>query len=380
MGFWANRTSIAASGLILGVVGILFIAPQATAEIAYPDVALRIEINSDAGAAVFEVALDDFAWDSGAQLLWWEAEEAIELIDPGSEVLLATLESAEFEIVDCSKINLNLGLLAGTENVTVVASSGLLEFPAIPADSAEARASASLFVRDLDGDGVYIMGEGGDGTGACRAYYNGDAQEGVRFTHLVSLVSAGNGGSASGSQSAPPAGYLAVNQEVWSMELTAAFVLSANDRAAAACSYDFNPDPEACELDTDGDGLPDWLDGCPEDPDKFVPGDNGCGVPEGEDPDDVVLDRDDEDSPADPVVQAPQPRDRTGDDKLSGDEGDPRAEPVTDSVTEPQLTGDDFGRPLDGIAPSCGVGAVGMASLTCLGLAGCKLGGRNRRR
>ena len=33
--------------------------------------------------------------------------------------------------------------------------------------------------------------------------------------------------------------------------------------------------------DTDGDGVDDCADGCPEDPDKVAPGECGCGVPEG---------------------------------------------------------------------------------------------------
>ena len=33
--------------------------------------------------------------------------------------------------------------------------------------------------------------------------------------------------------------------------------------------------------DSDGDGVDDCADACPEDPDKSEPGECGCGVPEG---------------------------------------------------------------------------------------------------
>lgn len=38
--------------------------------------------------------------------------------------------------------------------------------------------------------------------------------------------------------------------------------------------------PDECQLDSDGDGLIDACDGCPNDPTKFAAGNCGCGVPE----------------------------------------------------------------------------------------------------
>ena len=47
------------------------------------------------------------------------------------------------------------------------------------------------------------------------------------------------------------------------------------------CVSGYVPDPENpgfCVADSDGDGTPDHIDGCPEDPNKIEPGICGCGV------------------------------------------------------------------------------------------------------
>lgn len=58
---------------------------------------------------------------------------------------------------------------------------------------------------------------------------------------------------------------------------------------------DGNGVPDECQVDSDGDGVIDACDGCPEDPDKTEPGVCGCGVPDVDADGDGVIDCLDED-------------------------------------------------------------------------------------
>ena len=60
--------------------------------------------------------------------------------------------------------------------------------------------------------------------------------------------------------------------------LDQAFIDIVAVRGGSDCDRDGTPD--ACEIDTDGDGVVDDCDGCPDDPEKQDPGVCGCGIAE----------------------------------------------------------------------------------------------------
>ena len=57
--------------------------------------------------------------------------------------------------------------------------------------------------------------------------------------------------------------------------------------------------------DSDGDGVPNWEDGCPFDPDKTDPGVCGCGVPDEDTNDNGIIDCLEDDNPPPPPPPPP---------------------------------------------------------------------------
>lgn len=114
--------------------------------------------------------------------------------------------------------------------------------------------------------------------------------------------------------------------------------------------------------DRDGDGLPDAVDGCPDDPHKFDPGTCGCGYD----------DRDDDgDGQPDCIPVTAGANDEHGDNpaggSASGDNAGDSATPGAGSAPLP-------------VAPACGVGAGLLPLVGLAGLIGCGAGSRRRRR
>ena len=396
-------------GLSLAGGVTLFTTDVAFADVAVSEVAVQIHADSASGSGSIDIGLESLVWDLETQSLWWEPDAAFSIVDPVTEAVIATLESAELQISECSRIALSFQLLAGDSDTIVVFRTGLLSFDTIGSDVAEGRASASFTVRDLDGDGAVLLGEGGGGAGAFRAYYNGLAPDGTQFTHLVGLVSVGAGGTATGSQSDPTVGYRSVGAAVDDLSVEVAFALTAHDRVSVGTLFDIDPDPDDCAADADSDGLPDWLDGCPDDPDKVEPGDCGCGVADADADEDGIADCDDNC----PAVANPDQEDADGDGV--GDDCDASAQPGEDDSSvepsedpeaaedgsddpgnageelgphgfgssgadaggqDPEERGEHVGEMLGGLGAMCGAGMLGFVPLTLLGLVGYRAAGR----
>jgi hypothetical protein len=61
---------------------------------------------------------------------------------------------------------------------------------------------------------------------------------------------------------------------------SAILIMEADRQVTANFFQEDGPGPPAVDPDRDGDGTPDRIDGCPDDPDKIDPGVCGCGEPE----------------------------------------------------------------------------------------------------
>jgi hypothetical protein len=413
MRFGRNWLRSVCVGLSLAGGVALLDTDAVVADVTVADVAVQIQAESASGSGSVDIGLESLVWDAATQSLWWEPDSALPIVDPATAAVIATLESAELQISECSRIALSFQLLAGDSDATVVFRTGTLSFMSIDGEVAAGRATASFTVRDLDGDGAVLLGEGGGGAGAFRAYFNGPAPDGTRFAHLVGLVSVGAGGTATGSQSDPAVGYRAIGEVVDDMSVEVAFALTAHDRVVAGTLFDIDPDPDDCAADADGDGLPDWLDGCPEDPDKTEPGGCGCGVADADSDGDGVADCDDNcpdlanpdqedvdnDGIGDECDAFIQPTEDDSPLEPSDDpepaEGDPDEPGNTGAGAGPdglQSSGADAGGQypeerieqiedlLGGIAAPCGLGMVGFLPFTLLGLAGYRTASRRRPR
>ena len=117
----------------------------------------------------------------------------------------------------------------------------------------------------------------------------------------------------------------------------------------------FSNDPDG---DLDNDGVPDCLDGCPEDPAKVAPGVCGCGTPDVDGDNDGVLDC------IDNCPAIPNADQADADGNGVGDVCEP-----DDAAGQPIPDDGDQQNPC-GIGLTCGPGAGGLLPLMVLGLTG----------
>jgi hypothetical protein len=274
------------AGLIAGVS----IAAAASADVT--DVVLNIEAASAAGGSQASFALSGGSWNATTKTYSWTQATPVNLLSPGGAVV-ATLRSASVTLKKCSEISVNFSVDAGSSATEFVVRSPVLSFAAIASADAQAKATARLDIDDLNNDGATMTGAGTPGTGAVHARYNGAHADGPEFSHLVAVVSCSAGGSGYGQQNDPPSGYRPVNSGVSDMSAYFHFTLTPGDRCTATTRFDINPDPLNCPEDADGDGTPDWLDGCPNDAAKTAEGACGCGVSDADSDADGIPDCDD---------------------------------------------------------------------------------------
>lgn len=241
------------------------------------DVVLHVEAASASGAGQVSFGLEGGSWNAATKTYTWGQATPLSVVDANSGAVVATLRSATVTLKKCSEISVTFSVDAGASLTEFVVRSPALSFATIAAASSQAKTSARLDVADLNLDGAAMSGAGTPGTGAFHARYNGAFESVAEFTHLVALVSCGAGGSGYGQQNDPPSGYRAMSADVSDMSTYFHFTLTPGDRCTATTRFDVNPDPSNCPEDADGDSLPDWLDGCPNDPAKTAPGACGCG-------------------------------------------------------------------------------------------------------
>lgn len=135
--------------------------------------------------------------------------------------------------------------------------------------------------------------------------------------------------------------------------------------------------PDECEPDTDGDGVIDTCDGCPNDPAKTAAGICGCGTPDVDTDGDGVLDCRDNCPTIANADQADSDHDGVGDSCQGGPAPNPYPPPV--NLLDPELQRKLREGALGSLSPACGVGAGMATTLALAGVAGFRAKRRRRR-
>lgn len=238
-------------------------------------VVVHIEASNVSGSASMDVAVGGGTWDGATKRYRYYRGTGQQLVDPGNGQVIATLNSIDLNLRKCSQIDFIMNADAGSSDTSFVVSLANLDFATIGSSVAQAKCSAAMTVTDRNNNGATLTSLGQPGDPAYSARFSNSGGE-HQFAGLIAFISAGAGGTANGNQKDPPSGYRSVGADVAGMTVDMGFVVSFGDRVNVNTSFDVNPDPANCPEDADGDGVPDWLDGCPNNPSKTSPGACGC--------------------------------------------------------------------------------------------------------
>jgi len=257
----ARKPSAFASAAVT-VVLVTVAAGDAPTQAQLSQSVFTIQATNDSGSGSYVATFDDGIWDPEEQTFDWALPGQVDLYDEDTSEWVASLLDATLFVrtEQLGEIELNIGVISGGSLTTFVVGSPLMCFAStIPETFAQGRATASLTLTDALGDGATLTGLGPVGSGAYRSYYNGYLSDGTRFTHLVGLISVGPGGTATGSQSDPLAGFRPIGESVDDMSAEIAFTLTPVDLAFATTVFGV-PEPEPCFGDINGDGVIDSAD------------------------------------------------------------------------------------------------------------------------
>jgi len=258
----------AGSACLIRLVGPFLIAGSCVASVCHsalaqqPPLDLTVEAWNEAAYGFFQIDADDWQWDEACQCYFYQQNEPAMLYDKDTGDLVGILyppSSVHLTLGPTRTIDISMILIAGGGGTTTfVVQTPTLETGHVAEQDAEARASATFTVDDLDENYVLLTGVGTQGTGAFRGYtYDGAVQE--RFTHLIGFIFASNGGEATASQNDPPSGFRAVGSPVDALSVELAFSLTPNDLAQATCRLEV-PVPSICPTDLNDDGRTDLVD------------------------------------------------------------------------------------------------------------------------
>ena len=230
-------------GFVLAGVVLTLATPTALGGLT--DVVFSVEATSASGHGSWSASITEGQWTQDAYLYQWSLAEPVDIRDPQTGEVLATLHTAAAGYRADPQVNLSFAVTAGTSDTNFTIKSALLSFPTI--NTPQGRASAAFTVTDGDDEGgALLTGLGGP---AYTAEYNGFVPGGSAFTQLIQQVSAPVSGTGNLAEEFPGGGsYSAIGTPVYDMSSQVSFTLSANDLASGTSTFEIQAIPEPCGL------------------------------------------------------------------------------------------------------------------------------------
>ncbi len=225
--------------IVLGFVALsLIVAAPASVLADVSDIIFRVTATNEAGTGSFEATFDQMIYYP-VQQAWVWGTGAVPIEDEfGTPIAL--LQNANVLLQADPKIAVGFSVQSGASLTTFTIESAVLSFPTISDAVSEGMASVSMNVSDAwGGDGVTLAELGAPGSGIYQTFYNTDQL----FVNLISMVSAGPGGSGNMFQNYPPVGYTDVAGDVSSMHSWFGFTLTPGDIGGATSLYEIVPEP-----------------------------------------------------------------------------------------------------------------------------------------
>ncbi len=239
----------------LAALGMPTAAVKAYGSDVVPNIAIAVNAESAIGHGRIVVPANEAVWDPNTATLSWLLNDPIDIYDENNSDLVGTLLSAQVvaHLDNNFSVQVNIGVLSYGNTTTFEIASPLVPTGAGTEDFTVARCYASLTLTDLGGDGAAMIGEGGQGNGAFRAFFDGYLEDGTRFAHMLSALTTDHGGTVTGSEVYPQFGFLPTDSVAEDLSTQLAFTITPNDLFYATTEF------EVSQLDPCyGDVNSDW--------------------------------------------------------------------------------------------------------------------------
>jgi len=255
------KADISADGMVDGVDLVSLLLDWGPCAFVWPDTCvvddvMTIDISNSLGSVSLVYTQQEGEWINDQWYVWcltgdcsspFPPSTSIELGDPDTGNIVATLQFAKVEIIARHKVALEIKLIAGADDTLVSVRGPIAGFASVDAAIAEGRATASVALSDYNCDGwSSIEGDGPPGTGIALPFYNAVNGDAPLFTQLI-----GNAGTnncwpwfGTGSSQDPSLGHRPVGGTISDAGVDVRFVLSEGDWANVSADFEVVPDLE----------------------------------------------------------------------------------------------------------------------------------------